>query len=82
MKSDVKHILIRDGCMPEYETANEFDIVVSHDSFRVLAAQLVRDNMHIIAIHQGLLEIKDDETYMRINGDRRISVLYKKKRNT
>ena len=79
MISNVKYILIRDGCMPEYETANEFDSVVCHDSHCTLASQLVRTNMRTIAIHQGLLEINDDETYARIKGDKRISVLFYKK---
>jgi hypothetical protein len=78
MKSNIKYILLRDGCMPEYETVCEFDSVVCHDTRSTLTEKLARNNMRIIAIQQGLLDLTSDDTaYARIKQDRRISVIYK-----
>jgi len=77
MKSNVKYIILRDGCMPEYETIDFCDTVISHDSRSNLSEQLARQNMRIIVIQQGLLAITDDASYALLNKNKRISVLYK-----
>ncbi len=78
MRSNIKFIIRAPYSMPVYETDNSVDLVVSHTSYSTLYGSLAREGLHLITIHQGILEIVDEESYSLINTDKRLSALYRR----
>ena len=78
MRSNIKFIIRDPYSMPVYETDNSVDLVVSHTSYSTLYGSLARKGVHLITIHQGILEIVDEESYSLINTDKRLTALYRR----
>jgi hypothetical protein len=78
MLSSVKYIFSAPKSSLNYETCKEVDTEVTHTSYSTLREALYREGMHLIAIHQGTLEIDNDESYSRLNTEKRMSALYRR----